>query len=181
MCQVCQNSIPQTCRILLLTGCNKLSSIDNIPDSVEFLHCNFCPNLKKISRLPDSLIEFNCSDSPIQFLPDLPPRVEIFRCIRTLLTRLPKIPAGIHIVQCNFCPMLTDLGTIPFGTMLYSSGCPWLERYNPDYSGNIRKLRKIQRFFRVVLLYRNRRYLTCRFYLKKYLCTDMVEKILGYV
>ena len=64
-----------------------------------------------------------------------------------LLTSLPKIPNATNL-NCSGCTSLTSLSSLPNVTALYCGGCTWLNHRNSNYTINISKLTRLQRWYR---------------------------------
>src|SRR5205823_4143083 len=71
-----------------------------------------------------------------------------------LIASIPQIE-GLQGLICSYCPSIGSFTTsIPYSKMLKCVGCNWLDNnyYNPEFHHNIKKLKRLQVWFKSILL-----------------------------
>ncbi len=136
---------PLLTNIPLIKGLKELyctkCPITDIPliKELEILDCSYCPYLINISLIL-KLKKLYCSFCPFGLL-RLPKLTKIPYTSRGLLKKL----------DCSFCYSLTD---IPLNKGLKKDcfGCKWINIKNMEYQDNIRKLIKLQNWFKKIII-----------------------------
>lgn len=93
----------------------------------------------QLDELPISLKILNCSGAPIYVFPDLPPFLESLDCSNNgNLSRLPVLPSGLKILKCN----RTNVDAIPqLPETLEELNCPNTEITDlPELPASLREL-----------------------------------------
>jgi len=86
-----------------------LYKLPPIPNSVTHLYCAGCHLTELI--IPDHVTYIDCSNNPLNILPNLPHRLYTLICDNTRLTRLPPLPSTLQRLICRNNPLkcLPDL------------------------------------------------------------------------
>src|SRR5205823_28890 len=108
-------------------GCPSITTIPMIP-GLQFINCSNCPSITTIPMI-QGLKFINFSNCPS-------------------ITSIPMIP-GLKNINCSNCPLIT---TIPMIDLLLCSECKWLNINNPGFDHNIKKLKRLQKWFKDIIL-----------------------------
>src|SRR5438874_2536828 len=108
--------------------------------------CILCRGVKTIGlkRLNCSYCSFITTIPCIEGLLDL----YCFNCLA--ITSIPPIER-LRVLYCYDCPRITSI-PIPYTKALECTGCKWLNVNNPEFDHNIKKLKRLQVWFRSILL-----------------------------
>ena len=195
-CSGCKNltTIPELSELVnlewvTLDGCTNLTSLPDLSGLVNLsgIYCKGCTSLTSLPDLSGlvNLLGIYCQGcTSLTSLKDLSGLVNLqwLDCTGcTSLTSLPDLSGLVSLEElcCSGCKSLTSLPDLS-GLMLEwldTSNCPWLSRRNPKFNGNVQKLVLIQRNLRKLSF---RRRLNKRYYLKKFLYTDLVKMVLTF-
>ena len=148
MCIICRehaNSEPFLGASLNISYCGDIQTLPECPNLTR-LDCHNCPKLQTLPDIPLLKILY-CSYCPnLQNIPDLPLLTTLYCDNCPKLQKIPDLPLLIFL-DCKNCPLIQTLPDLPLLTKLYCSRCPWLNHFqNPEYSKNIDRLTKIQRW-----------------------------------
>jgi hypothetical protein len=98
-------SLPETVRILDISGTDITRLPDNLPKGLVELIARNCKNLQSIATLPASLVVLDvrgCKN--LVHVPErLPLSLEELYLEATAITRLPKLPANVRVVDARSC------------------------------------------------------------------------------
>ncbi len=156
-------------QIIDCTECN----ITNIPliKGLKKLYCSACPLLTNIPLI-EGLKELYCTKCPITNIPliigleildcsycsdliNIALILELKKIYCSFCPKLTEIPytsrSLLKKLDCSFCNILTD---IPLNKELKIDcfGCKWIKKGNIYYEDNIRKLIKLQKWYKKILL-----------------------------
>jgi hypothetical protein len=89
-----------------------------------------------------------CGDcTSLTSLPDIPNVTNLYCNGCTLLTALPEMP-NMRYLYCHICTSITSLPDMSNITHFYCDGCMWLDHSNSNYTINISRLTRLQRWYR---------------------------------
>src|SRR5204863_507877 len=114
---------------LYCSSCPLLTTIPQI-EGLQTLYCPNCPLLTTIPQI-EGLQTLDCFDCP-------------------LLTKIPQIE-GLQTLDCSNCLLLTTIPQIEGLQTLHCNGCKWLKT-DPGYIESIKKLKRLQGWFRRIIL-----------------------------
>jgi len=170
MCKLCNNNIEPGIQELDISHCQEISHIPMIPGLIK-IWCQGCPKLTEIPRIPglrdircykssiidisgfDDLEFLDCCDCP--FLISISNNINLksIYCVRSPNLRSISNVPKLDLISCSGCP---SLASIPYDVVdkimakkycYQCYGCGWL-KYDPDYDFNIKKLVRLQRWFK---------------------------------
>ena len=127
MCILCKNIKTIGLENLNCSNCQAITSIPHI-EGLQKLDCCDCPFITSIPHI-QGLQHLECNNCP-------------------LITSIPHIQ-GLHTLICFDCPLITS---IPQATFVWCWGCKWLNIGNPEFDPNIEKLKRLQKWFKSIIL-----------------------------
>jgi len=144
--------------------------IDILPPNLQFLDCSYSPNLSSLPELPESLKDLTCASCiSLKSIPPLPvffKRLHCQGCVK--IEAIPELWHRIETVYCKDCVNLKFIPKLRNNSACIAidgcrcllkvpeflrisqedcQGCPWLPM-SKNFSENVEKLKKLQRFFR---------------------------------
>ena len=110
--------------------CILCGNIKTIKLGIKNLDCSICPSITSIPHI-EGLQGLNCFGCPS-------------------ITNIPHIE-GLQELICSHCPSITSIPRIPNDNII-CSGCKWLDVNNSRFDDNIKQLKRLQIWFRGILL-----------------------------
>ena len=171
MCIICEyKGDEKKLQGLKALNCGYCTSITTIPNIIGLreLFCRHCTSLTTIPNIVGLQI-LDCSwCTSLTTIPNIVGLQKLVCWGCTSLTTIPNI-IGLQKLYCWGCTILTAIPAIIGLQILSGNGCKWIKPQNPNYDSNIKKLVKIQSFFRKWLwLKRLSRYLESSTFLDWY-------------
>jgi uncharacterized paraquat-inducible protein A len=144
-------NIPQINGLQTLScyNCPLLTSVPRI-DGLRKLYCFKCPLLTNIPLI-NSLQTLICRNCPLLTnIPHINGLQTLYCCQCHLLTNIPQIN-GLRRLSCYGCRSLTGLNITSDFQFLQTNDCIWLSNH-PDFNESIKKLIKLQKWFKRLYL-----------------------------